>query len=77
MSFENIPLEMRQRVQWVTFDIEGNKKIPYVAGNFFAENDCQSESGGARFVALGVLSDTTKGTKKSCQIKASRGTPNS
>lgn len=33
MSFENIPLEMRERVQWVTFDIEGNKKIPYVAGN--------------------------------------------
>lgn len=34
MSFENIPLEMRERVQWVTFDItpEG-KKIPYIAGN--------------------------------------------
>lgn len=33
MSFENIPAELREKPIWVNFDIEGGKKIPYVAGN--------------------------------------------
>lgn len=33
MFFENIPLEMRERVQWVCFNLEGGKKIPYIPGN--------------------------------------------
>lgn len=33
MNFDNIPAELRQLPRWVTFDIEGDKKIPYVAGN--------------------------------------------
>lgn len=31
--FENIPEELRKLPRWCTFDIEGNKKVPYIAGN--------------------------------------------
>lgn len=33
INYDNIPQEMKDRPQWCCFDIEGDKKIPYIVGS--------------------------------------------